>query len=449
MIDLFRKIISDRHPLRLFYHKILGFLAAIMYWFPADNLIVVGITGTNGKTTTTNLLANILAHAGYKVGMTSSINFQIGEKKWANITKQTTLGPFFMQKMLRRMVKEGCKYAVLEVTSHALLQSRVYGINFDVAVITNVTPDHVEYHGGFGSYLATKTELFKKVSKGKKKFGVQKVLVLNADDENFSLFDQFVADRKITYGLKAANVFAADIQKFPEGSQFVLHVPNNAMPVKFKMPGDFNIYNALAAVSAAISLQVPMEMIKAGLEASESVAGRFEHVNVGQKYSIIIDYAHGPESLESLLSLYRKLTKGKLFVAFGATGGGRDKKKRPKMGAIANEYADFIVVTDDDPYADDEWEIIEQVAEGIPRREGYNFWRIPDRYEAIRLILNLAREGDTVVVPGKGAEEVMMVRGKTIPWSDKQVITEILQKDVEVEIAPDQFEERENVYKMS
>ncbi|MFH1218570.1 MAG: UDP-N-acetylmuramoyl-L-alanyl-D-glutamate--2,6-diaminopimelate ligase [Candidatus Peregrinibacteria bacterium] len=434
IIDLLRKIIPDRHPLRLFYHKIKGMVAALIYFYPAGKMIVVGVTGTNGKTTTVNFITSILNETGEKVGMASTINFQVGEDRWANIAKQTTISPFRLQKLLRRMVKEGCKYAVLEVTSHAMTQSRVFGINFDVAVITNVTPDHVEYHGSFNAYLNEKGKLFRGVSKGKRKFGVPKIMVLNADDKYYSYFNQFVSDRKITYGLKSATVYAEKVEKHPEGSDFVLHVPNNAIPIELKLPGEFNIYNALAAASTGLSLGVSVEKIKNGLEKSSSVPGRFEHVESGQGYSIIVDYAHAPEALEHLLSLYRKLTPGKLYSVFGATGGGRDKCKRPRMGEIAHEYADYIILTDDDPYEEDEWQIIEQVAKGIPRSEGHGLWKIPDRREAIRLALNRAKEGDCVVISGKGCEEIMMVRGKKVKWNDRNVIEGLLEREVSIEL---------------
>ena len=440
-----RKAIPDTHPIRLLYHRVMAFLAAIWYWYPADNLVVIGVTGTNGKTTTVNLITNVLNAAGYKVGMTSTINFQIGSQRWINDTKQTTLGPFFLQKILREMVKAGCKYAVLEVSSHSITQSRINGINIDVAVITNVSPEHVEYHGSFNNYLNTKGLLFQKVSKESRKFGVPKVLITNADDKYFSFFNQFVADRKLTYGVKGGTVYAAGMDQRPEGTHFVLHVPNNAIPIDLRLHGEFNMANALAAAAVAISLQVPLEVIKKGLDESATVSGRFEHVDSGQKYSVIVDYAHTPPALESLFSLYRRLTPGKLYAVFGATGGGRDKSKRPGMGKVVHSYADYIIVTNDDPYEDDEWEIIEQVSKGIPRKEGDNFWKIPDRREAIRLALTLAKEGDCVVVAGKGCEEVIMLRGKRLPWNDKAVIKELLERPIEVEIYHDHFEERENV----
>lgn len=444
-MDFLRKLIPDRHPLRLLYHKILSVAAALVNGFPGNKMIVIGVTGTSGKTTTINLIANILTLAGYKVGMTSTMNFQIGERKWINDEKQTTFGAFRLQKLLKEMLKAGCKYAVVEVTSHAITQSRIFGINFDIGVITNVTGDHIEYHGDFNNYLTTKGMLFKKVSKGRRKFGVPKVLVMNADDKYYNYFNQFVADRKISYGINSATVYAENIEKNPEGSHFVLHIPNNAIPISIGIPGEFNVYNSLAAAAVCISLQIPLEIIRNGLESSSSIAGRYEHVEAGQKYSVIVDYAHTPVALKSLFELYRKLTAGKLFVVFGATGGGRDKAKRPKMGEIANEYADYIIVTDDDPYVEDEWEIIEQVSQGIPRKEGHNFWKIPDRKEAIRLALTLATEPDTVVVAGKGSEEIMIVRGKTISWNDKKIITELLEREIEVKIGENEWQKRDNV----
>jgi UDP-N-acetylmuramoyl-L-alanyl-D-glutamate--2,6-diaminopimelate ligase len=432
MFGFLRKLIPDRHPLRLFYHKIKGFIAALINFYPASKLIVIGVTGTNGKTTTVNLITNILTHAGNKVGMASTINFQVGDEKWVNTTKQSTASPFFLQKLLKRMVNEGCKYAVIEVTSHAITQSRVYGINFDIAVITNVTPDHIEYHGSFNAYLNEKGKLFKYVSRGKRKFDIQKTLVMNFEDKYYSYFNQFVADMKITYGIKSGTIFAEKVVKKPEGSDFLLRVPNNAIAINLKLPGEYNIYNSLAAASVALALHVPLQTIKEGLENSTLVSGRFDHVNVGQNFSIIVDYAHTPESLESLFKLYKSLTKGNLYVVFGATGGGRDKAKRPKMGEIADYFADYIILTDDDPYEEDEMKIIDQISEGIKRKEGNRFWKIPNRREALRLALTMAKEGDCVVVAGKGCEEIMIVRGKKVLWNDKKVITELLEREIKI-----------------
>ncbi len=445
MLNFLKKLIPDNHPLRLLYHKLKAMIAALVYGFPASKMIVIGVTGTNGKTTTVNLITNILMKAGKTVGMASTINFQIGEKRWVNDTKQSTVSPFKLQKLLKDMVKAGCKYAVIEVTSHAITQSRVFGINFDVGVFTNISADHIEYHGTFDEYLAAKGGLFKKVSKGKRKFGVPKIMILNGDDEYYKYFDQFVADRKITFGLKAATVYAEKIEKNPEGSSFILHVPNNAVPVEIGLPGEYNVYNSLAAAATAMALEVPLDVIQAALKSVTVIPGRFEHVNMGQPYAVIVDYAHTPDALDALLSMYRNLTKNKLYVIFGCTGGGRDKSKRPKMGEIANQYADVVIVTDDDPYSEDEWGIIDQVCQGIPREEGKGLWKIPDRREAIRLALTVGTEGDCVVIAGKGAEEVMMVRGQKIAWNDKKLVEELLSREVQVEIGENEWVKRPNV----
>lgn len=433
MMNFLRNLMSDTNPLRLLYHKLVSVMAAIYYRFPADKMTVIGVTGTNGKTTTVNLIAHILETAGHKVGMTSTINFQVGSRKWTNITKQTTLGRFALQKFLREMVNEGCKFAVLEVSSHAMTQSRVWGINIDCAVFTNVARDHLEYHGSFANYLYAKGSLFQKVSKSKRKAGVQKVLVLNEEDENFSYFDQFIADRKMTYGIKQGTTATLDLKLNPDGSQFTMKVPNNAIPIDFDLPGRFNVQNALCAAAVCMSYGVSMEDIKRGLDSAKTVPGRCDHVDAGQDFTVVVDYAHMEDSLEKLLSMYRDLTtNGRLFVVFGATGGGRDKVKRPGMGAIAHKYADYIFVTNDDPYSDDELEIIDMVGQGVARKEGDRYWKIVDRREAIRLALMMARKGDSVVVAGKGAEEVMKVRGKTIEWNDKQVIVDLLRRPMSV-----------------
>jgi len=434
MLDFLRTLIPDRHPIRLFYHKAIAFIAAMFYGFPSSGLIVIGVTGTNGKTTTVNFIARVLENAGNKVGLASTINFQVGDDKWVNASKQSTISPFKLQGLLRRMVREGCKYAVLEVTSHAVTQSRILGINFDIAVLTNIMEDHIEYHGSFNAYLNAKGGLFEKVSKGLRKPGVPKVIILNADDKYCSYFDQFAADRKVTYGMGDAVVYAAELQKQPMGSQFVLHIPNHAVQVGLKMPGEFNVYNALATAAVCLTLGVPVEKIREGLELAGSVSGRFERVVAGQDFEVIVDYAHAPDSMENLLKMYRELTPGRLFSVFGATGGGRDKAKRPKMGAVAHEYADYVIVTNDDPYVEDELVIIDQVSEGIPRREGQSFWKIPDRKEAIKLALGLAKKGDAVVISGKGCEEIMIVRGEKVPWNDRKVVEDILGREINVSL---------------
>lgn len=446
MIDYLKEKISPTNPLRLLYHKLLAVAAAVYYRFPSRYLHVVGVTGTKGKTTTTNLITSILTEAGYKVGMTSTILFQVGNLRWSNSTKITTLGPFFLQKLLRQMVNEGCTHAVLEVSSHSLLQNRVWGINFDTAVFTNIGEDHLDYHGGFENYVRAKGLLFSRLNRSIRKARIQKVTVLNRDDANFNYFDQFLADRKYTYGMGGGTCFATDLVMLPTGSKFFLHVPNNQIEIELKLPGEFNAYNAIAAATVAIANNINITVIKSALEKASAIPGRYETIDCGQKYNIIVDYAHTVESLENLLSLYKNLTRGKLLVVFGCTGGGRDKAKRPKMGAVAHKFADYLILTDDDPYTEDPIEIIENIAAGVKRNEGQNFWKIPSREEAIKLALTLAANGDTVIIAGKGAEEIQMIGGKAIPWDDRKVVRELLSREMRVEISAGKFETKENVY---
>ncbi len=434
MIRYLKKMIPDRHPLRLFYHKLMAVTACLLYGFPSRQLQVIGVTGTKGKTTTTNLIALVLEEAGFRVGLTSTTNFQIAERRWFNESKMTTLSPFFVQRMLREMVVDRCQFAVIEVSSHSLVQNRVWGINFDTAVMTNIGEDHLDYHGGFKEYLRAKGLLFARLNRQARKPKISKVSVVNQDDGNFSYFDQYNADRKYTYGLKSGNCYATDIVYAQTGSTFVLHMPNNKVNINLRMPGQFSVYNALAAATVALSCGISANVIKAALEKATTIAGRFEQIDCGQPYAVIVDYAHTADSLGKLLQLYKAGTPGKLYAVFGATGGGRDKGKRAKMGELADQYADQIVLTDDDPYEENRYGIIEQIAAGIKREEGHGLWKMPTRYEAIKFALNSAQPGDTVVIAGKGAESVQVLAYGREPWDDRQVVREILSKPLTVEL---------------
>ncbi len=449
MPDFLRNFFSDLNPLRLIYHKFKAMSAAIRYGFPANNLHVIAVTGTKGKTTTCNLIAKILEEAGHKVGLISTINFKVAEREWANKTKQTTASPEILHKLLKEMVAAGCKYAVLEVSSHAMTQSRTWGINIDTAVITNLIGDHIEYHGSFEEYMKAKGELFKQLNPSKRKPNIAKVSILNKDDAHFNYFDQFLADRKYFYGLEEGIVRASNISLQPSGSTFTLHIPNGSIEVNLKLPGQPNIYNALAAANAALVANVNVEVIKTALEKTSQIPGRFEHIKCGQQYDIIVDYAHTSESLEELLKLYRQVTHNKLFVVFGATGGGRDKSKRPEMGKVAAKYADHIILTDDDPYKENRVQIIDHIADGIERKEGQNMWKIPHRAQAIRLALTQAQKGDVVVIAGKGCEEVQAIGKELIPWDDRKVVRELLTREIEVDIGHGKLEHRENLCRQS
>lgn len=433
LVDFLRERISPQNPLLLFYHKLIAIAAAIFYRFPGNKIKIVAITGTKGKSTVSHFITSILMSAGHKVGLASTIRLQVGEASWPNTTKQTTQGRFRLQQLLRAMVNEKCDFAVLEVTSHALVQSRFWGINVDTAVLTNVQRDHIEYHGSFEKYMHAKGLLFANIGRHERKSGMDKCAVLPIDDAHFAYFDAFPVDRKISYGEKGM-VHATDITLRADGSTFTLNIPNDKIKVDLKIPGEFNIMNALAAASAALSFGIKLTAIKKGLEAETDIPGRLEAVRAGQPFTVVVDYAHTPVSLEKILSLFRPLTKGKLFVVFGATGGGRDKSKRPEMGAVADRYADYIVVTDDDPYTENRMQIIDQVCSGIKRKEGQSLWKIRDRKQAIRLALSQACEGDCVIIAGKGCEPIQIVGKERIPWDDRRIVREILESTLEVQL---------------
>jgi UDP-N-acetylmuramoyl-L-alanyl-D-glutamate--2,6-diaminopimelate ligase len=435
MLQKLKNKIPHHHPIRLFHHKMMAVLAAFYYRFPADRMTVIGITGTNGKTTTCHLLFDILREAGFKAGMLTTADFQIDDQVFTNNFKMTTLPPFKFQQLLRWMADRGCTHAVVEVTSHAMDQSRLWGVSVDMAVFTNLTHDHLDYHDTEEEYVKAKGKLFGLLNFTKRKPGVPKISIINADDPRAPFFEQFVADRTYLYGLRKGSYQALAPACTASGSQFVLKVPNDQAEIELPLPGNFNIENALAAATVGVALQINLQTIQHALSKARPVPGRIERIDEGQKYEAIVDYAHAADSLEKLLSMFRELTSKRLILVFGATGD-RDRTKRPIMGGIADKYADEIILTDDDPYTEDNLRIIEEVSGGINRMEGAHFWKIPNRRQAIRLGLALAREGDTVIVAGKGCEPFQVVGKKQIPSDDRQIIRNFLSREVEIEILP-------------
>src|SRR3989339_196458 len=278
MLNFLRNKISDTHPVRLLYHKLVAMLAAFYYRFPGNYLKVIAVTGTNGKTTTCSLIAQILESAGHKVGIMSTVFFQVGDQKWTNLTKQTTQGRFSLQKTLRQMVDSGCEYAVLEVSSHAMTQARLWGVNVDTAVFTNLTSDHIEYHGSFEAYREAKGMLFDKLNRSARKAGVQKSFVINKDDPEADFFEDFRADQKYTFGIQKGIYVARDLKYIPGGTQFKYVIPNGEAVITLPLPGRVNVYNAVAAATVAVSEHLSLEAIKRGLEQAKSVPGRMEIV---------------------------------------------------------------------------------------------------------------------------------------------------------------------------
>jgi UDP-N-acetylmuramoyl-L-alanyl-D-glutamate--2,6-diaminopimelate ligase len=421
----------DRLPDALAYVQVpdgreaLARLAAGWYDHPGRKMTVIGVTGTDGKTTTVNLLRSIMVSAGLKTGMVSTVNALIGGVYQDTGLHVTTPDALELQALLAQMVEAGTEIAILEVTSHGLVQHRVTGSEFDVAVITNVTQEHLDVHGTWEQYCADKARLFHALSTARRKPGVPKVAVLNADDASYPLLAPISADLQLSYGIvEPAAVTATGVKSDDQGMSFTVRAPQLAFEVRTPLVEPFNVYNILAAVSAALALGTPIRAIQEGVVALSGVTGRMERIDEGQDFAAIVDFAHTPAALESALSALRSQTDGRLLVVFGCAGL-RDAYKRKKMGEIAGRLADVTVITAEDPRTEDLDAIIEQIAQGAEAagsREGCDYYRIPDRGEAIAFAIGLAQTGDIVVSAGKGHERSMCFGTIEYPWSDHQAM---------------------------
>lgn len=428
------------------YHYSLAFLGALFYGFPSKNLIIIGVTGTKGKTTTCNLIHHILNSSGRKTGLATTVNFKIGDREWLNQTKQTMLGRFQLQKLLRQMVEERCEYAVVETSSEGIMQYRHRFIDFNIAVFTNITPEHIERHGGFHLYRQAKVKLFEKVAQKSNGIGIY-----NLDDENV---DYFLKPRiKTKIGFTAA--LPSNV-KNPK-SFFEVNTEHRVSSIKLSenetelffdkkkievpLLGQFNAYNTGAAIATCLALGIPFEQIRKSLKSAEPVPGRMELVDKNQKFTVIVDYAHEPASLEAVyktLAVLKPSKKSNLICLLGGQGGGRDKWKRGAMGKIAGEYCSQIILTNEDPYDENPNQILADIQLGIGNSKFQmqladaahpNFYKILDRREAIKKAISLAKKGDIVILTGKGGESWMCVKGgKKIPWNEKEVVEEALGK---------------------
>lgn len=421
------------------FKKNLHFLLAwLAYWFygrPSRKLIVIGVTGTKGKSTTCKLIASVLQAGGYKVGLMTTVEFQIGDKRWLNDKKMTMLGRGQIQSMLGKMVKAGCRYAVIETSSQGILQYRHYGLNYDVVVFTNLAPEHIESHGGFENLRQDKAKIFAELMKQEKKVfdnkKVSKVIVVNSDDENFAFYLNFAADEKYTYGIKnSADISGKVMETNISGSAFEVE------PTKYELniPGQFNVYNALAAVAVGKSQGLEDEKIKTGLKNVSVVEGRMEFVEAGQNFKVVVDYAHEPLSLTELFKSLREMLSpgGKLIAVVGSDGGGRDKSKRERMGELSGKMSDYVVITDVNCFDEDPKEIAEMLAVGARKAgktDNYDLFIEIDREKGIEKAFALAGPGDTVAITAKGTEPCIVVAGgKRLPWDDRKVAREILKR---------------------
>jgi UDP-N-acetylmuramoyl-L-alanyl-D-glutamate--2,6-diaminopimelate ligase len=411
----------------------LAWLSAAWYGYPGRKLCVIGVTGTDGKTTTVRMIGEMLKAGGHRVGWISTVSAFIGGAEVDTGLHTTTPDAPDVQRYLARMVAQECKYAVIEATSHGLAQHRVTGCEFDVAVVTNITHEHLDYHGTYKEYRAAKARLFDSLSTSYRKSGLAKTSVLNADDSSYDFLEAFAADRCYSYGIeRPSDVEASNIRFSASGTTFRAVTPNGEFDVVTPLVGLFNVYNILAAITTSVLQDVGFEAMQSGISSVRGVTGRMECVELGQDFAVLIDFAHTPNALHKALETVRSMTRGKVTVVFGCAGL-RDHAKRPRMGEIAGQLADYVFLTAEDPRTEDVNDIIDQIAAGCERSgrcEGADFWKVPDRGEAINAAIQLAKRGDVVVVTGKGHERSMCFGTTEHPWSDHEAVKKALRTRV-------------------
>ncbi len=433
----------------------LAFLSAAWYKFPARNLRVIGVTGTDGKTTTSTLVENILLAAGHTVGAVTTVAAHIGGKEIDTGFHTTTPDSPDIQRYLAQMVSLGAEYAVVESTSHGLAQHRLDAIDFDVAVVTNITHEHLDFHGTWENYRDAKAMLFRALAASRRKPRTPKAAVLNADDNSRGAFDYLraiPADERIIYsiepgaersqrdslqssttqdGAEETRIFARDIRHLPAGLEFRIETPSGDIPIASQLIGDFNVSNILAAAGAALARDIPFDAIRQGVAVTRSIPGRMERIDLGQPFTVVVDFAHTPNALERALETVRRLTSGRVIVVFG-TAGLRDVQKRPWMGNVAGRLADLTVVTAEDPRTESLDDINAAIASGLEkagRQRDRDYYVVDDRAEAIRFAIGkLARPGDLVIITGKGHERSMCYGKTEYPWSDQEAVVAALKE---------------------
>ncbi len=461
-------IIKKYIPAKLFkaiqpaYHFLLSLIASVWYGWPSNKLIVIGVTGTTGKTTSVYLISKMLASSGYKTGFTSTAIFNDGQTEWLNNKKMTMAGRFFTQKMLKKMVKNNCQYAIVETTSQGIEQFRHKFINYDILIFTGLYPEHIEAHGGFENYKQAKSKLFLHLKQCKTKYAndkkrvvkaengfkkiesnrVKKTIIVNGDDKYADFFLSFWAEEKWAYAnkqelpttnLKNDNTRVINYGEIISNQTGISFKVNDEATIILKQLGEYNAANAMNAVCLGLSQGIDLEKIKIGLEKIDGIPGRMElFKNLEPDFTVIVDYAFEPEALKKIYSTILKLEHNKIIHVLGSAGGGRDMARRPKLGALAGEKADTVIVTNEDPYDDDPELIIDQVAIGAVNAgkvKNENLFKIADRREAIKKALVLAGEGDIVLISGKGCEQAICgPEGVKIPWDDREAVKEELNK---------------------
>jgi UDP-N-acetylmuramoyl-L-alanyl-D-glutamate--2,6-diaminopimelate ligase len=396
--------------------------AASFYQHPSAKLQVIGVTGTSGKTTVAFMVKQILEAAGVKTGLVSTVHYEIGDRVIP--AHRSTPEALELQQMMAQMVASGCKACVMEVSSHALDQKRIAGVEFDVAIFTNISNDHLDYHGTVENYVATKERLFTRTANGAK----QGTVVINIDDASgVRIIKNSDVEVKLSYGIKAAaSVRATNLQLAADASRFTIETPNKSFACKLPLIGRHNIYNALAASGAACALNVELTKLQSALNKMQPVPGRLERVIAGQPFNVFVDYAHSADALTNVLTTVREITKGRVLLLFGC-GGTRDWSKRSEMGRIAAERADLTFITSDNPRKEEPETIAAQIVQGFRSVKTRGYSVELDRKRAINEIIAAAQPGDTVLIAGKGHETYQEFADTIVPFDDRVFAREALQ----------------------
>ncbi|MCR4430052.1 MAG: UDP-N-acetylmuramoyl-L-alanyl-D-glutamate--2,6-diaminopimelate ligase [Tepidanaerobacteraceae bacterium] len=393
--------------------RVLAQICAKYYGYPAQKLGIIGVTGTNGKTTTTYLIKALLERAGYKTGVIGTIGNLIGDKFIH--ADRTTPESLELNILFREMLREDVKYVAMEVSSHSLKLSRVEGINFEVGVFTNLTQDHLDFHKTFEDYYETK----------KKLFDLSKKAVVNVDDESGKKILKSVKIPALSYGIEnIADIRARNVKVSAEGVFYQADIGGRNFFVSYRVPGRFSVYNSLAAIGTGLLLGITPELLINALESVKGVPGRFETVNMGQDFTVIVDYSHTPDGLENVLRTIKSFASGRIITVFGC-GGDRDHTKRPMMGGIASKLSDYCILTSDNPRSEDPEAIIWEIEKGIFNN---NYEKIINRKEAIARAIDMAKKDDVILIAGKGHEDYQVLKDRTIHFDDREVAVEFLIK---------------------
>lgn len=404
-------------------------IAAALCGHPARRLRVIGVTGTDGKTSLAHLVDHVLRSGGEPTGLISTAECRIGERSLADTGRFTTPEAPELQAMLREIADAGCRWAIIEATSHGLALHRLDECQFDIGVVTCVGADHMDFHGTGEAYLAAKGRLFEMLGESVQK-GIEKTAILNADDPSFAYFKSVSRVKTVRYGLSDGDISAVALREEGWTSRFVVQSPGGEREITVPKPGQFNVYNALAATGVCLAAGLDMDGIAAGIASWSGAPGRMEFIDEGQPFSVVVDFAHAPDALRRVLQLLRSRSHGRLIAVFGSIGE-RERDRRPAMGRVAAETADFTIVTDDNPYTEDRETILRQIAAGLTaagKREGHDFAIIPDRREAIAHALGMAVDEDAVLLAGKGHEPDVHLADGAYACDDREVARRVLRE---------------------